>query len=267
MSIGGLLTQPVVWTMTSLDDKSFFEGQFRPTGLSENISAAYSEVGTLGLAQPVVQFVRGNLDTITFTARCWAYSQGLLGLGPMKNVFSQDDIEGAVEAIKNMCRPDEKLGRPHVYVLGIGGTFQRQVVVQSVGGIKYDNMRPAQGGSLRGVTFDITCLRYVAFGEATTKAAESLIYRAKEGDFYETIAANLYNQPLLGEALRRRNPERRDLAQGDPIHVPPARVLSGELDLKPQVTSLKPSERVDELKNEWMDKRAGPWVTTLPEGF
>ncbi len=266
MSLQGLFQQPVVWTMTSQDDGSFFEGQFRPTALTENISAVYSDVGTLGMGQPIVQFIRGNVDTITFTAKCWAYSQGLLGTGLGKNSLATDDIEEMVDGIKAMCRIDADLGRPHVYILTVGGTFERQVVVQSVGGIKYDNMRPFDGGSMRGVTFDITCLRYVAFGETAT-ANESLIYRAKSGDFYESICASVYKRPILGEALRRRNPERRDLQEGDPVHVPPANVLNRELDLKPQATALKPGTSVDALKESFLDMRAGPWVTTLPEGF
>tara|TARA_Y100000004_G_scaffold164359_1_gene194444 strand:+ start:573 stop:1373 length:801 start_codon:yes stop_codon:yes gene_type:complete len=266
MALGNLL-KPVVWTLTSEDTGDFIEGQFRPVNLTENISATYAEQTTLGLGQPVLQFINNQADTISFTAKVWAYSQGLLGTGLGKNSLAQDDIEEVVEAIKELPRPSPDLGRPEVYILTVGATFSQRVVVQSVGGIRYDNMRPSQGGSMRGVTFEIACIRYVPIGEATATPAESLIYRAKTGDFYESITAAVYGRAILGEALRRRNPDRRELQEGDPVHVPPERILDRELTLKPQSTALKRTKAQQALQDSFFDKRAGPWVTVLPEGY
>jgi hypothetical protein len=261
----GLLQQPVKWTMTSLDDGTYIEGQFRPTGLTENISAQYAEQATLGHSQPVLQFIRGELETISFQAKCWAYSQGLLGTPAGK--FDFCDIEEQVDAIKAMPRIDPDLGRPHVWVLTVGESFQQQVVCRSVGGIRYDMMRPAQGGSLRGVLFQMDLLRYVPVG-ASVEPAESLIYRAKTGDYYEAIAASIYGKAILGEALRRRNPEYRTLSEGTPIHVPPRRSLERETRaLKPQTIALADNASVRALTQDTLDVHAGPYVSiTLLEG-
>jgi hypothetical protein len=248
----GLLQQPVKWTMTSLDDGTYIEGQFRPTGLTENISAQYAEQATLGHSQPVLQFIRGELETISFQAKCWAYSQGLLGTQVGKLDF---------------CGIDPGLGRPHVWVLTVGESFQQQVVCRSVGGIRYDMMRPAQGGSLRGVLFQMDLLRYVPVG-ASVEPAESLIYRAKTGDYYEAIAASIYGKAILGEALRRRNPEYRTLPEGTPIHVPPRRSLERETRaLKPQTIALANNAAVRALTQDTLDVHAGPYISiTLLEG-
>ena len=145
MSIGGLFQKPVVWALSSEDTGAYIEGQFRPIGLTENISAVYAEQSTMGLGQPVIQFIRGNADTIKFQAKVWAYSQGVFGTGLGKNALAQDDIEDIVAVIKELPRPTPDLGRPEVYILTVGATFSQRVVVRSVGGIRYDNMRPSQG--------------------------------------------------------------------------------------------------------------------------
>ena len=248
MGLADLLFQDVVWTLISLDTETEIIGQFPPTNLVENVSGVWASEGTLGLEQPILQFIRGAQETISLDVKVWAKHQGLLGTGSGADDLTEPGSAGllgggqpgraSVDDIRNLARANPDLGRPEVWVFSVGEQFSQQVVVQSVGGIRYDRMRP-KDGTLRGVLFRLSMMRYVEYNlDTVIGASESLVVPAKEGDYYEIIANRVYGDAILGEALRRRNPDMRDLAVGDRVHVPQARTLRGELKLVPQSTPL-----------------------------
>lgn len=272
----GLLTEPITWSLVSVDDGTEVKGQFIPTNLTENIGGVWAEQATFGHVQPILQFVRGELETITCDIRIFAAHQGILGLGA-------DDIESAetrteagikaagVQDIRNLARADSDLGRPHVYVFTVGAQFplinedeSHLVIVRKVSNIVYDRMRPKDGGSLRGISASLEMARFILFDAADlTGAAESLVVSAQEGDFYEAIAGRVFNDAILGEALRRRNPDRRVLTFGDQVHVPNAVTLRRELELKPQSIALQRDEEGLANFDLVLDLRSAPTKSHL----
>lgn len=260
MGFADLLIQQVRWTLVSLDDGTSIEGQFPATNLRENVSGVWSQQGTVGLNQPILQFIRGELETIQFDAKVFANHQGTLGTRP----GNEENIRETVDLIRNLPRRDPDLGRPHVWVLSVGSEFTQRVVVQSVGGIRYDRMRPVDG-SLRGVLFSITMWRYEPFDvRDLTGAAESLVTPARTAETYEHIARRVHGDPLLGEALRRRNPDKRVLQEGDLVHVPNARILRREsLPLTPQSLFLKDGDAQRENKVASFEARGGSTLSHL----
>ena len=97
------------------------EGQYRPNNLVENVSGRWAEQGTLGLSQPVLQFIRGELETVTFDAKIWARHDGILGTGA-----NRDDIRSIRDSIRNMPKRDSSLGRPHVWLLTWTDDFEME---------------------------------------------------------------------------------------------------------------------------------------------
>lgn len=227
------LVRPVTWSLISQDDGTEIEGDYPVMNLVENIEADWAEQDTIGRDQPILQFVGGKLDTVTVELRVWAKHRGVLGTG-----LRADDIEERVEQIKGLARRDPDFGRPHVWLFSVGSQFSKRVVVRSVGNISYDRVR--HDGSLRGATFSLTLARYEPFSATALAEGESVITPAREGETYEHIAQRILGDATLGEALRRRNPDRRVLAVNDLVHVPSRRILRDEITpLTPQSLPLK----------------------------
>lgn len=232
----GLFDSPAVtWSLVSLDKGTKLEGQFEPQNLTENVGGVWASEGTIGLDQPILQFIRGEQETISCDVKIWAKHHGLFGFG------KGDNISETRDKIRDLARRDSDLGRPHIYLFSVGEEFSQQVVVKSVGGIRYDRMRP-KDGSLRGVLFHLEMLRYVEYDTTSllsANVAESLVIPAKDGDDYEGIAQRMYGDARLGEVLRRRNPDKRVIVVGDLIHIPPANRVRSELSLTPASLFLK----------------------------
>lgn len=242
------LFAPVKWSLVSEDGGPALEGQYTPQNVVENVSGAWAQQGTLGLLQPVLQFLGGELETITFDAKVFARFDPVFKFMKTPLMLKDEDFDvgDLVEQLRNLPRADEALGRPHVWIFSVGEQLTQRVIVKTVGGIRYDTFRPmkplgAGGGEIRGVLCSFELWRYEPYDvKALVGASESLVTPAREGETYEHITARVYGDPALGEALRRRNPERRDLVAGDLVHVPKARTLRREvLPLTPQSLFLR----------------------------
>lgn len=257
MGFADLFIQDVKWTLVSRDDGTEIEGQFQAQNVRENVSGVWAQQGTLGLDQPILQFVRGELETIQFDVKVFARHRGTLGTG-----VNAEDIRTTVDQIRDLARRDPGLGRPHVWVFAIGEQFSQQVIIQSVGGIRYDRFRPSDG-SLRGVLFSMTLWRYEPYEPpGLTTVAESLVTSFKTGETYEHVAKRVHGDPLLGEALRRRNPDNRVPQEGDVVHVPSARTLRLEsLPLTPQSLPLKDGDAQRENKVNAFEARGGTYFS------
>jgi hypothetical protein len=248
MGVADLLLKQIKWTLISQDTGVSLEGKFPPQNLRENVSGVWASQGTLGLSQPILQFVRGDQESVEVDLKAYARHRGILGLGlgAVNTPLGPEDILDEVDQIRNLARINPDLGRPEVWLFSVGEQFSQQVVVQSVGGIRYDRFRPSDG-SLRGVMFSVRMLRYIPFDvqDLTGQAqVESLVTPALPGDAYEHIAKRVHGDASLGEALRRRNPDRRTLQPGDLVHVPAKRTLRREvLPLKQQSLPLKSGAR------------------------
>lgn len=254
MGFTDLFIQTQDWKMVSQDDGTEVQGQFPPSNLRHNVSGVWAEQATVGLPAPVMQFVNGASETIQCDVKIWAKHQGILGTG-----IGADDIEEIRDIIEDMPRKDTALGRPHVWLFSLGSQFSAQVVVTSVGGIRYDRVR-AKDGTLRGVLFSLDMARYEPFRPAslTEAPAESLVVLTREGETFEHIARRTVGDARLGEALRRRNPDKATLQVGDQVHVPPAGILRKEvLPLRPQSVFFKTGDAQRSVLKDAFDHHAG----------
>lgn len=263
----------VPWSLVSLDDGTEFIGDFPAENVTENISGVWSVEGTVGLDQPIIQFIRGNADTITMDLRVFAQHQGQ-GLGASFDAAvdlvtgggfaDPDNVADRVNQVKSLARKDRVLGRPHVWEISIGSEFSQQVIVNSVSGIRYDSFR-AKDGSIRGIRCSVTMTRYEPYDvRDLTAQAESLVTPVKEGETYEHIAKRVHGDPLVGEALRRRNPDKRNLEQGDLVHVPKLSTLRKEvLPLTPQSLFFKTGDAQRQVLLDALDVRNEPDVSHI----
>ena len=77
---------------------------------------------------------------------------------------------------------------------------------------------------------------------------------AKQGDIFETIAKREYGNALLGDILRRAQPEKANLKTGDTvILVDPTEINA--IEITPQATALKDTQVNAELREEFLELR------------
>jgi len=229
-----LFFQDLRWVLSSVDDGFKVEGQFTTTDLVEDISANYSEFRSVGRSQPILQFNDNANDKMTFTARFWAQHEGLFG------VFA-DKVDAQIEAVRSLPRVEPSLGRPRIFDFAVGDAISLRCVVDSVGGIAYDRLRPLKG-DLRGFTAKIVLRRFDEYDVTLSgRAAESLVQPFLFGDSFESLARRYYSAPSLGEALRRRNPTVTP-AVGTFVHLPPAAKLAQGFALEPTSPALARTE-------------------------
>jgi hypothetical protein len=168
--------------------------QFQPGQLTENMAAAWSSSTGMNRDHPILQYSHGEQNQFSFEARLWAAN-------------SDVNIEEQLEALKRATRRDEDLKRPPIWQFTWGTFIDETVVVQSVGNIRYDAIRP--DGSLRGVTLAITLLVYRTIDVelvAEDRPTDTFYVVTKSGDQWENIAQREYGDAMMGDLLRRRNP-------------------------------------------------------------
>ena len=237
------------WKLTSQDDGKIIEGQFIATDIVKDVGANYAEIATFGRSQPILQYQNDELEKLNFTARVWATHQGDAdGANP-------DTIEALVADIENLPRADPDLGRPKIWEFTAGESLSMVCVVKTVGGVRYDRMRPSDG-SLRGATFKISLWRFDEYDVSLSgNAAESLVLAFKENEGFESLARRVYGDPNVGEPLRRRNPELVIPTAGDLVHLPPKSSLTVGFTLSPASVPLEQTDRQQIAQKEHFSRR------------
>jgi len=234
-----LLFQDLRWELKSKDDNFSLKGQFTATDLVEDIAANWHEFSSLGRAQPVLTFKNNANDRMSFTAVFRTQHNGfpfLLGLG-------SDVVKTQIKKVRSLAKPVKDLGRPRIFDFLIGEGVEFPCVVDRVAGIAYEQLRPLTGDH-RGFTATISLRRYEPYDPSLVggSAAESLVLPFYGGESYESLTERVYGTPHLGEALRRRNPDKPAPKSGMFIHIPPSAVLANEEGRVPQSESLGDSE-------------------------
>jgi hypothetical protein len=251
-----------VWTLSDLDRGVDIVGQFTPQNVRKTVSGGLVQGGSVGRDFPIVQWVRGELEVITFTARLWAKDSTDL------------TVSDRLVKLENLVRRASDLKRPPIcsFSLGSLATLSVDCLVKSLGGVAYDEVRP--DGTLRGASLQITLWRYE---EVTLKATDpsvpesmTRIRRSRKGDTYESIALAEYADPGLGVLLRQLTPRvagmpLADLRAKDPVHMyPEAHLLT--LPIEPQFHAFRSgpgNEAAEERRRELFDARADDSWTTI----
>ena len=208
----GLFPNFKTWHLANTEDGSEIEGQFEALDLTENIGTAYADNWSLGRRAPISQWVRGELETFTFTAKFY----------DPRSLFGWDGVD-ILAKLKEWARPNKSVGHPDILEFWVGDGSWAWLVrctIQSLGGIKYD--RPTMFGGLRGFEATITLREYVAYSleDGQQSPFESRYHRAKQADYYESLCQREYGNANLGDIIRKRNPTKPNLQVGDVVKLP-----------------------------------------------
>lgn len=232
------------WVLKRLDNDEVIKGQFHAEGITESVSSSYAEQHALNRQSPIMQFLHGNSETIEFTGRLFAARARPESIGipissiPILGKLIGETVDEDIKKLKEWVRRDDKLKRPPLlsFSLGDGHVQMEKCVLTAVDGITYD--RPTALGALRHVTFNVKLSKFVDFDLSKFSLSlgqfEALVFgntrfhTASRGDYYETLAGIEYNNPLLGDVIRKQNPSKPNLQIGDVTLLPSSRKVVGQ---------------------------------------
>lgn len=281
----GFSTSKKAWTLKNDDDGSVIRGQYVPVDYTENIGVNLKDSSTVNQQQPFSQWISGEAETVTFSARVFA-----------TNSFKQvrDDIDKLKAATRKPENPLDPLKRAPIFTFTWGVDIAFKCFVVGLGGIKYDEVR--SDGTIRGANFQITLRKLeeiptfatgvslaakikLAAGAAVAVAGIADVTGlinipggslhkigrtkvAKDGDTFESIAAKEYGSAAVGDILRRTQPDKARLKPGDQvILVDPVEIF--EIEIKPQSPALRQDSTAQSVREKKFAQRNRPTVKVL----
>jgi len=174
--------------------------------------------------------------------------------GPL---IGNGSVRDQIEKLKDLSRKNPDFGRQERFLFTYGNELEFEVFIDNVGGITYDDIRSdgtIRGASFElaltkirpenlqqqaGVSLAATIKTIAGVATGVTGGALSAltspfraklidipglsphtvdkVVKVKQGDSFEKIAARIYGNPLVGDILRRAQPEKADLVEGDEI--------------------------------------------------
>lgn len=206
----------IVWHMRNLDDGSELEGQFPPEDPTLNLSSTYGQHTTLNRENPIIQFLHGDADTFSFTARYYA-------------MHANDNMPTKQFATLASWRlRDPTLARPPRVAFTLGNIIPfPEAVIVGLGNISYSE--PKQDGDIREVSLRVDLLRYTKYSLLTTPEPETRYHRARTGDYFELLGWQEYRDPMLGDIIRRDHPDKTELTEGDVVRLPSYGAVKGSI--------------------------------------
>jgi hypothetical protein len=223
-----------VWNLTNVDTGDTIKGQFPPEDLKEETSNKYSTTTSLNRQNPIVQFLSGNVDTVSFVVTLFNTS-GFTG----KTAFDfGGDIKNDLDRLKSWKQRDENLGRPPILSLSVGDDMvsMESCIITSLSGISYD--KPTKLGALRRVKLTINLMKYEPFSLDSSTSGETRYHRAKLRDYYEILTYDEYGSPEMGDIIRKRHPKKTNIQPADVIKLPSKATLRREI-IEPKSIALK----------------------------
>jgi hypothetical protein len=229
------------WSILNVDTFKEVSGQFQAEGIEETRNNSYAEAPVYRQEGPILQFIRKEIDTMTFQARFFSDSI----------VYSLLDKYNEVLAL---TEPDPIRDRPPLclFVCGEIGWFDN-VIIKSVGPIKHGD--PAFWGRMRTLDFSITMQRHIPFTISSSPALESMYYPCGVGETFETVAEKVYGSAILATYLRYKNPDMTECAKEKTIKVPEKKLTKGWIS-EPKSVVFDGREDTEEQLLSMYDRRA-----------
>lgn len=227
--------------------------QYAPNNLTEDgVGSNWSSSTGMNRARPIIQYGSGEQNGFSFEARLWAHNK-------------DENVDAMLDALKKSCQRDEELKRPPRWQFTWGTFIDETVVVQTVGNIRYDQIRP--DGSIRGCLLAVNLLVYSSIDVelvAEDRPSDTFFAVTKAGDQWEDIALREYNDALLGELLRRRNPRLLfpGTTPGVVVKLPKMETLRNEV-IEPDSPPLRRTSEGLALRNRMFAARNMPRASTI----
>ena len=205
-----------VWWLQNQDTGQLLKGQFEPVDQTKNIAANYAKHKALNKQVPIVHFLSGEADTITFQARLY------------RRDFLFSSVDDDMKTLESWSKRDVDLGRPPIlsFWVGDGHLGLKSCVIENLSAVY---AAPTALGASRDVTVNISLLQYEPYSLESESGGETRYHRAKIRDYYEILTFEEYGDPLLGDVIRKRHPTKPNIKIADIIKLPSYAVIRKEL--------------------------------------
>lgn len=154
--------------LQNLDKRQdIFVFQFTPQSVTIEQSSNIKSTPALNRQNPLIQWLHGNLVTISFEGIFFAKD-------------STDEILSKTRELQSFWERDERLGRPPICFWGYGTEVGFKCMVQKLGSVNIGELR--SDGRLREVRFNITLFKFTeAQNREAVEIAGGRSVRVKEG--------------------------------------------------------------------------------------
>lgn len=266
------------WTLSYEDEKfanaDAFKGQFIPQGFVESGGDAnLGETSTVNKSEPNFQWLFGEGETARFSTRIFATNS-------FRNVKQQ------IELLRSLKKRDKDLKRAPIMLFTYGTEISFTCFVKGVN-FQYDELR--SDGSIRGAIATLALQKIeeritenaatslaaqikafagiIAGAAGIIKRAKSFLIipggsihtldrtiQAKQGSTFERIAQQEYGDALLGDILRRAQPDKANLVPGDDVVLLDPTEIQ-DIVITPQAIPLRDTPENFALREEKLEAR------------
>lgn len=278
---GGSSKLAKVWNLEGIDDgfQIKFLGQFIAEGMKENAGSVLSETSTVGKEKPDFQYLRGEGEQFSFSTKMYATN-------------SLVSLRQQIQMLKMFTKRDRNLKRLPRALFTSGTEIALTVFVKSVE-LAYEELR--DDGTIRAVNLSISLqiideklsidaatslAQQVKYASGQIGAAAALFSRSargilnipgaslhtigrntivRYGDTFESIAAKEYGNALLGDVLRRAQPQKEPIKAGDQITLVDSSEIA-QIDVTQQSVFLRNTATNLALRQAKLDLRNRPTV-------
>lgn len=204
------------WFLLNEDTLEVIEGQFPPKGLTQDVSSNWAQHTSLNRNTPILQFINGKSDTITFNSMFFS-----------DNFINFYKVKEKIDKLKSWAKRNSDISRPPIVTFWLGdGHLEQTSIIDSVTGIKYGD--PTVLGTIRVVEFTVNLIQYESFDIEATETGETRYHRSKERDYYELLAYREYRDPNIGDVIRKRHPTKPIIEAGSIVKLPSSSAIKTE---------------------------------------
>ena len=250
-----------------------FTGDFIAENQSESVGSRLDEQGSLNKPKPNFQWLGGEAEAFQFQSRIWA-----------RDSFTS--VKPQIELLKSMARRNKDLRRAPIFLFTSGTEIGFTCFVK---GVQFEYDEHKADGSIQGAVVSIGLQKIddtIVQAAATSLAAQikqaagivaaaagigSIVGRikniagfsvhtlgrdvtVKSGETFESIAKREYGSALIGDILRRAQPDKFDLKVGDKIFlIEPSEAR--QIRVTQQSVSQKDTVVNQQLKNDFFELR------------
>jgi len=187
-------------------------GQFPAQDVSENESNKWATHSALNRQNPVIQFLSGDTDTLSFQAKLRARD----AVDPIPRIN--------LAKLKEWRKIDSKSKRPPVLSFWIG---DQHLSVSScfISSLASSYEQPTTFGQLREVNVTISLIKYSPYSLEASPLGETRYHRARVHDYYEMLCYHEYGDPTRGDVIRKRHPTKLTLPLATVVKLPAIEVI------------------------------------------
>lgn len=219
----------VEWRFRNLDTNEVLLPPFPlgDDGVTVTVGGQVVIQSRFGFQDPIIQWTGGKVRSFTFTAILYSRD-------------ADEDVRSQLKKFELIALKDETLGRPPIMLFTYGRVINEIVLVEDV---DPQIKTLTSEGEPREIELSIRCHRYKPFRQQqidpTKPTKESYHLRASSAlKTYEAIALRYYGNPLLGDRLRKRHPDRPMTPEVGYLVKVPARELIGSETVQPSFHAL-----------------------------